>query len=238
MMSWKRRSRSRLPAGRPRPKRMAPPFKLRKISSRRPRSRAPQSELREVLTNLIFNSVDAMPHGGANLFPHAPDGAARAAEVGDTGAGMTDETIRHCLEPFYTTKGEGGSGLGLAMSYGIIKRHGGTISIDSRLREGTIFTIYLPLPDQPIEAVLLPDLKREVCPLRVLVVDDHPGIREIVTAYLAEDRHRVETAADAQEAMDKFRGDRFDLVIIDQAMPEMNGNGLAAMIKRASPTSR
>ena len=71
---------------------------------------------------------------------------------------------------------------------------------------------------------------------RVLVVDDHPGIRDIVSAYLVEDRHTVETAADAQEAIDKFRGEDYDLVIMDQAMPEINGDGLAAMIKRTRPT--
>jgi signal transduction histidine kinase len=193
------------------------------------------SELREVLTNLIFNAVDAMPGGGQLCFRTRQMGRRVRLEVIDTGIGMSDTTLRHCLEPFYTTKGDSGSGLGLAMSYGIIKRHGGTISIDSRLKEGTIFTIYLPVPEQPIEPALSPELKRDVCPLRVLLVDDHPGIREIVSAYLVEDRHRVETAADAQEAMNKFRGEPFDLVIMDQAMPEINGDGLAAMIKRIRP---
>jgi CheY-like chemotaxis protein len=74
-----------------------------------------------------------------------------------------------------------------------------------------------------------------VRPLRVLVVDDHEGIREIVSAYLAEDRHIVETAAGAKEAMEKFRAGRFDLVITDRAMPEISGDELAATIKRLSP---
>jgi CheY-like chemotaxis protein len=200
-----------------------------------PISGAP-SELREVLTNLIFNAVDAMPRGGQLCFRTGHMGQRVRLEVTDTGTGMTNETLRHCLEPFYTTKGDGGSGLGLAMSYGIIKRHGGTISIDSRLKEGTVFTICLPVPEQPIEQERIPELRKEMNPLRVLVVDDHPGIRDIVSAYLVGDRHRVETAADAQEAMDKFRGERFDLVIMDQAMPEINGDGLAAMIKRTHPT--
>jgi signal transduction histidine kinase len=200
-----------------------------------PISGAP-SELREVLTNLIFNAVDAMPRGGQLCFRTRHMGRRVRLEVTDTGTGMSNETIRHCLEPFYTTKGDSGSGLGLAMSYGIIKRHGGTISIDSRLKEGTIFTIYLPVPEQPIEQALAPELRKEMCPLRVLVVDDHPGIREIVSAYLVEDRHKVETAAGAEEAMDKFRDEQFDLVIMDQAMPEINGDGLAAMIKRTHPT--
>jgi signal transduction histidine kinase len=194
------------------------------------------SELREVLTNLIFNAVDAMPRGGKLSFRTRQMGKRVRLEIADTGTGMSNETIRHCLEPFYTTKGAGGSGLGLAMSYGIIQRHGGTINIDSRLKEGTLFTIYLPASERPIEPAISPNLKKEVCPLRVLVVDDHPGILEIVSAYLVEDRHRVETAAGAQEAMIKFCGGRFDLVIMDQAMPEANGNELAAMIKRTDPS--
>jgi signal transduction histidine kinase len=194
------------------------------------------SELREVLTNLIFNAVDAMPLGGQLCFRTRLMGGRVRLEVTDTGTGMTDETVRHCLEPFYTTKGDRGSGLGLAMSYGIIKRHGGAISIDSRLNEGTIFTIYLPVAELPIEPGLGPELRKKICPLRVLVVDDHPGIRDIVSAYLVEDRHTVETAADAQEAMDKFHDEEYDLVIMDQAMPEINGDGLAAMIKRTHPT--
>jgi len=199
-----------------------------------PISGAP-SELREVLTNLIFNAVDAMPRGGQLCFRTRVMGRRVRIEVADTGMGMTNETIRHCMEPFYTTKGDGGSGLGLAMSYGIIKRHGGTIGIDSRLKEGTNFTIYLPVPEQPIAQALLPEPRREVCPLRVLLVDDHPGILEIVSAYLVEDRHRVATAVDAREAMNKFRDERFDLVIMDQAMPDTNGDELAAMIKRIRP---
>jgi len=193
------------------------------------------SELREVLTNMIFNAVDAMPRGGQLCFRTRQKGRRVRLEVTDTGSGMSDQTLLHCLEPFYTTKGDGGSGLGLAMSHGIIQRHGGKLGIKSRLKEGTKFTIDLPAPDEPIELEVAPEFKRPVSPLRVLVVDDHPGIRETVGAYLAEDHHRVETAADGQEAWEKFRRDRFDLVITDRAMPEMNGDKLAAMIKEIDP---
>jgi CheY-like chemotaxis protein len=194
------------------------------------------SELREVLTNLIFNAVDAMPRGGELRFRTRQTGQCVRLEVRDTGLGMTEQTLRKCLEPYYTTKGDGGCGLGLAMSHGIIKRHGGKLSIKSRLKEGTEFTIELPVPEEPIEVVAVPEPMKLVSPLRVLVVDDHPGIREIVSAYLAEDLHRVETAANGREAWEKFRRDRFDLVITDRAMPEINGDRLAAMIKETDPT--
>ena len=191
-------------------------------------------ELREVLTNLIFNAVDAMPKGGRLCLRTRGKRSMIRLEVSDTGTGMTEEVRRNCLEPFFTTKGEPGSGLGLAMSYGIIRRHGGTIAIESTLNKGTTFSISFPVPKealQPSEE----ESERSVRPLHVLVVDDHPGIREIVSAYLAEDRHVVETAGDATEALKKFRADRFDLVITDRAMPETSGDELAASIKEIEP---
>ena len=192
-------------------------------------------ELREVLTNLIFNAVDAMPRGGRILFRTRTVGKSLRMEMSDTGIGMSEETLRNCLEPFFTTKGKRGSGLGLAMSYGIIRRHGGTIAIRSALNKGSTFTINLPVPDEVIQSTDV-EVELTVDPLRILVVDDHPAIREIVSAYLAEDRHTVETAADAREAMTKFRAEHFDLVITDRAMPEISGDELAASIKEIEPT--
>jgi len=191
-------------------------------------------ELREVLTNLILNAIDAMPRGGSMSFRTRQDGQRVRLEMSDTGIGMTEETRRNCLEPFFTTKGDHGSGLGLAMSYGIIRRHGGSIEITSQLNKGATFTIYLPVPTEAIQADSVAAGQR-LQALRVLVVDDQPAIREIVSAYLAEDQHIVETAANAREAMEKFRVDRFDLVITDRAMPEVNGDELAASIKEVQP---
>jgi signal transduction histidine kinase len=198
-----------------------------------PVSGAPD-ELREVLTNLIFNAVDAMPQGGELSFRTSVHRSRVRLEVTDNGTGMSEETLRNCLEPFYTTKGPGGSGLGLAMSYGIIRRHGGTIEIKSKLGKGTTFTIHLPVLKEaaPREHTERP---RAVRPLNILVVDDHPAICEIVSAYLAEDRHVVETAANASEAMEKFQAHNFDLVITDRAMPEISGDELAASIKKIRP---
>lgn len=102
-------------------------------------------ELREVLTNLIFNAVDAMPHGGRLSFRTQGKRHRVKLEISDTGAGMSQETIHKCFEPFFTTKGESGSGLGLAMSYGTIRRHDGTIAVKSRLNKGTAITIFLPI---------------------------------------------------------------------------------------------
>ncbi len=192
------------------------------------------AELREVLTNLIFNAVDAMPKGGQLSFRTRANKKRVRLDVSDTGTGMTEETLRSCLEPFFTTKKNRGSGLGLAMSYGIIRRHGGTIAIKSKLNKGTTFTIQLPVWKDAIPAAH-PEVNRTMRPLSILVVDDHAAICEIVSAYLAEDRHTVETAASAREALEKFRTLHFDLVITDRAMPEMNGDELAASIKEIEP---
>jgi signal transduction histidine kinase len=208
--------------------------RIKKDFGKLPVIAAAPAELREVLTNFIFNAVEAMPRGGRIEFKTRQKRGWVCLEVSDTGKGMTEETRRRCLEPFYTTKGDGGSGLGLAMSYGIIRRHGGTITVESRLNKGSTFTIHLPVPNEPIEPVFS-GLEPAVRSLRVLVVDDHAGIREIVSAYLTEDQHTVETACGAREAMEKFQEAKFDLVITDQAMPDINGNELAASIKRIAP---
>jgi len=193
------------------------------------------AELREVLTNLIFNAVDAMPRGGRLGFHTHKCGDRVRFEISDTGTGMTEETAAKCLEPFFSTKGERGSGLGLAMSYGIIRRHRGTIDIVSKLNQGTTFMIDLPVFDEHEVPVYFRRETEAMQALRVLVVDDHPTIRDIVSAYLAEDCHVVATAGSAREALEKFQRDRFDLVITDHAMPETNGQELAASIKCLEP---
>ena len=195
---------------------------------------AAPAELREVMTNLIFNAVDAMPHGGTLTFRTYDEDGSVTLEVSDTGTGMTEQTRRQCLDPFYTTKGEAGTGLGLSVSYGIVRRHGGTVEVRSRLNHGTTFLLQFPVPDQPL-GIVRTRRSKAVEPLHVLVVDDHAGIREIVSAYLAEDRHTVETAADGVEAMEKFLRTEFDLVITDRAMPRMNGLEFAAKVKRIKP---
>ncbi len=209
-------------------------IKIRKDLCEIPNIAGTSADLREVLTNLIFNAVDAMPRGGRLCLRTRSKRDTVRLEVSDTGSGMTEEVRRNCLEPFFTTKGERGSGLGLAMSYGIIRRHGGRLAIESTLNKGTTFSICFPVPKEALQPFAV-ELERTVRPLRILVVDDHPGIREIVSAYLAEDRHVVETARDATEAMEKFRAELFDLVITDRAMPEVSGDELAASIKEVQP---
>ena len=194
-----------------------------------------EADLREVLTNLIFNAVDAMPNGGIITFrTHADDGFV-AFECSDTGVGMTSVTRERCLEPFFTTKGEQGTGLGLSIAYGIIQRHGGSLDLQSERGKGTTFIIRLPVHvDQPQRPTEL-QLATQPHPLQVLVVEDDALIREIEAEYLACDGHAVETAASGTEGLKKFCSRKFDLVLSDRAMPEMNGDQLAGVIKTMSP---
>lgn len=193
-------------------------------------------ELREVLTNLIFNAIDAMPRGGTIVLRTRGDGGQVVLEVSDTGTGMTEEVRRRCLEPFYTTKGERGTGLGLSMVYGIVQRHQGTIDIRSEVDKGTTFIIRIPQQPvtAPAEAPAPSVMPRQH--LHVLLVDDEAMVRKIIGEYLKIDGHIVEAAEGGRDGLEKFRNGQFDLVMVDRAMPDMNGDQVAAAIRSANPT--
>jgi signal transduction histidine kinase len=195
------------------------------------------AELREMLTNLIFNAVDALPQGGGITVRTRTAGECLVLEVSDTGTGMTEEVRRRCLEPFFTTKGSRSSGLGLAMVYGIVQRHDGSIVIDSGLGRGTRFIITFPV-DHSCAAAPPATPAQPAHPLRILVVDDQPVLCEILAETLARDWHEVTTANHGRTAIEKFGFGNFDLVITDKAMPEMNGDQLAAAVKSRAPETR
>ena len=209
-------------------------------------------ELREMLLCLVSNSLEAMPAGGGTICLRTrAEAGGIVLEVADNGVGMGEETRRYCMEPFYTTKQEVGSGLGLATVYGTVGRHGGAIDWQSAPGVGTTFTVSLPLNGfemaanqgssddeadaQPAVASAVPEN------LRILVVDDQPVLCEILSEYLTGDGHRVETAGDGHEALAKFRGagaGAFQLVITDQIMPGLAGLELAGVIKAEAPEVR
>ncbi|HEX7788055.1 MAG TPA: ATP-binding protein, partial [Methylomirabilota bacterium] len=206
-----------------------------------PRILGSESELRELLTNLIFNAVDAMPEGGTirirTGLRETPAGNGMPQvflEVSDTGTGMTDEVRRRCLEPFFSTKGERGTGLGLPMVFGIVKRHRGTMDIESTVGKGTTFIVVLPADATQAREVQA-RTAAPIGPLSVLVVDDEPIARDVLTEYLTGDGHRVETAVNGREGFEKFKAGKFAVVITDRAMPEMGGDQLAAMVKEHAP---
>lgn len=192
------------------------------------------AELREVVTALIFNAVDAMPLGGkVHLRTRRLDEHV-LIEVTDNGIGMTEEVRRRCLEPFFTTKEGAGSGLGLSVAYGILQRHEGSLEIASKIGGGTTVTVRLPSTlASPADAAAdgPGGQERSGRPLRVLLVEDDPLVREVVSEYLRRDNHEVSTAVTGPEGLAKFGEGSFDLVVTDLALDEMNGERLAVAIK-------
>ena len=201
-----------------------------------PRAAGNEPELREVLTNLIFNAADAMPQGGTLTVRTRPEADRIVLEVSDTGTGMTEEVRQRCLEPFFSTKGERGTGLGLAMVYGTLQRHQGTIDIQSEPGKGTSFLICLPVQTEEKAEGKRREAEALAHPLHILVVEDEPPVRQVVVEYLTGDGHTVEAAANGREGLEKFHAAAwFDVVVTDRGMPDMSGDQLAAAIKRVAP---
>jgi CheY-like chemotaxis protein len=156
--------------------------------------------------------------------------------LGDTGTGMTQEVRQRCLDPFFTTKGQRGTGLGLSVVYGILQRHLDTVNIETELGKGTTFIIRLPAQTaRPLSKLEAPPVDG-VQHLHVLVVDDEAVVRRIVGEYLKIDGHIVEAANSGHDGLEKFRDSRFDLVLVDRAMPDMSGDQVAAAMKSANPS--
>ncbi len=193
------------------------------------------AELREVVTSLIFNAVDAMPQGGDITLRTRRVGEGEVYfEVADTGIGMTEEVRRRCLEPFFTTKDGGRSGLGLSVVYGIVKRHEGALDILTELGGGTTVTVRLPVFQGQPALEKSPQVAGGSGfgrPLKVLVVEDDPSVREVVSEFLRRDDHTVSTAESGREGLEKFGAGGFDLVVTDLALEEMSGQQMAAEIK-------
>jgi len=195
-----------------------------------------ESGLREILTNLILNAVQALPMGGTITLSTAVEADFVRLQVNDTGIGMTDEVRQRCLEPFFTTKSDqGGTGLGLAMANSIVQHHHGTLEIESTLGLGTTITIHLPIPSVKPPAIFLTETSALSHSLAILLVDDQPDLLDVVTEYLTTDGHTVTSATSGIMALTQVRGKKFDLVITDRAMPEMNGEQLAIGIHKLAP---
>ena len=209
---------------------------------------AAEGEIRDALTNLVFNAVDAMPAGGTLTLRTretlTPDGTRRVLlEVADTGIGMDEATRRRCLEPFFTTKGQRGSGLGLAMVYGTVLRHAGDIEIDSTLGLGTCVRLLFPVASAGagLAAPAAHATARPASRKRVLLVDDDPLVLGSLTQILRMDGHEVTTAAGGQAGIDEFaraqaQGEPvYDLVMTDLGMPHVDGRQVAQAVKRLCP---
>ncbi|HLZ07740.1 MAG TPA: ATP-binding protein, partial [Chloroflexota bacterium] len=194
-------------------------------------------ELRQALTNLIFNAVDAMPFGGqitVRTYP-VPGFDSVGLEVTDGGAGMSEDVRLRCLDPFFSTKGAQGSGLGLSVVLGSIRRHDGTLEIESALGHGTTFRITLPcFRSEPTKARETSLVDRH---LRILLVEDDSRVRDVLTLLLIRDDHSVTAASSGTEALTALGTDDFDLVITDRGLPGVGGYEVAAAVKHRSPST-
>jgi CheY-like chemotaxis protein len=148
---------------------------------------------------------------------------------------MTEDVRRRCLEPFFSTKGERGTGLGLSMVFGIVQRHSGSLDLRSEFGKGTTFIITLPLQEAAAETGTAAANHAPIRPLRLLVVEDEAPIRDTLSAILTADGHDVTMASDGVAGLREFNDGVFDLVLSDKAMPGMSGDQMASAIKRVSP---
>lgn len=221
------------------------------------------AELREVLLNLLFNAADAMPNGGRIEIATRPGQKPKTADliVRDTGHGMPESVRARIFEPFYSTKGPKGSGLGLAVAYSIITRRGGQITVESAVDQGTTFTLTLPyVPITVSPAVARPSAEPPVATAkpvsgapppaptpaaisiggaRILVADDEPGLVAIVRQLMQRSGAEVTIAHGGPAALEALRapGANFDVVITDLDMPEVDGWAVAGAVKSHSPST-
>lgn len=209
-----------------------------------------ESEVREALTNLILNAVDALPQGGAiTVRTRAVElpvkdqemNVQTVLEVSDTGVGMDEVTQKRCLEPFFSTKGKRGTGLGLAMVYGVVERHQGKIEIQSKPGQGTTMRLFFPVRklevSQPADMI---ETDEPPPPLYILCVDDEPALRILMREMLERDGHKLEMADGGQAGINAFRAALmrkapFQVVLTDLGMPLVDGHAVARTVKTESP---
>ena len=227
----------------------APIRLVRELDPSLPEVPTADSEVREALTNLVINALDAMPSGGiltvrTHTTPATPDlPPAVCIEVGDTGIGMDELSRQRCLEPYFTTKGEGGTGLGLTMVSLTMRRHGGAVEIDSLLGQGTRMRLIFPVPKTTLPCPTgQPAAALHRAPMRLLLIDDDPTMLRSLSDILGEEGHQVHASKGGREGVEAFaaaveRVEPFDAVITDLGMPDMDGRRVAQAIKAQSPST-
>jgi CheY-like chemotaxis protein len=195
-------------------------------------------ELAKVFTHLIVNAIEAMSKGGKITVRTADTDTGVSAQVVDTGPGMDLKLQERCFRPFFSTK-DGSAGVGLSISRGIVQQHGGRMGIVSEPGHGT--TVFVELPLQSPAQSQRPEEPSPVAPtclnrrLNILLVEDDAWTMDFLADNLKAEGHTVDTASNGLEGLEKYRQAKYDVVITDRAMPEMNGDELARVIKRIYP---
>jgi len=192
------------------------------------------SELREVITNMIFNAIEALPGGGKIEIRTFQKSERVFIQISDTGIGIAEEIRKKIFEPFFTTKPFTNTGLGLSMAYGIIKRFEGEIEVESKVGEGTLFTIILPVEgkkrEEGVSSTIIKGRKAHI-----LVIDDEEFVRSVLSRTLAQVDHQVTLAENGEKGIELFKERKFDMVLTDLGMPGMSGWEVCRMIKEISP---
>ena len=198
----------------------------------------PGYELREILTNLILNAVEAMPEGGRLSIKTAVRESRAVIEVSDTGTGMDEDTKRHIFDPYFTTKEVGSSGLGLSIVYGLVTNAAGKIKVKSHQGYGTTFTITLPCESgtgqkQPERE---DELRSEpLKTLKILAIDDETQIVDLIQLMLKEVGYEVLSCSNSEKAVNIIKNEDFDLVLTDLGMPGISGWEIARTVKKKDP---
>lgn len=188
-------------------------------------------EIRDVILNMIINAVDAMPGGGDIYLSTEENGGYAYIYVQDSGEGIAERINGRILDPFFTTKGEECVGLGLSLSYAIVKRHGGDIEVKSEKGEGTIVTIRLPVEREETEGT--PASRRvRVKNAHILIIEGHQMLRELLSQVLGNKGFKTEKVNNLPEGLNLLRKRDFDLVVADTSVPTSSTAKLVKRVKK------
>jgi len=208
---------------------------------------ADMAEIRQVLTSIALNALDAMPEGGNLTFLTGYDGGRAFCQVADTGSGMSEQVRLRIFDPFFTTKREKGKGFGLSGAYAIVDRHGGEITVESEVGKGTVFTVWLPVASNvvdPLASATRPagpavaSIAKPAPGATILVVDDSEEVREVLRELLSRHGHTVVTVPDGESGLVESDSRRFDLAMLDLGLPGISGLEVAHRLKEQWPATR
>jgi len=194
------------------------------------------SELREMLTNILNNAIEAMPRGGRLTITSRQENDSVVISIEDTGVGIASKVSKRIFEPFYTTKGPQGVGLGLSIAYGVAKRHGGDIRLSSKLGKGSTFTIRLPVTKQRRARQAVSGKAHSVTrKTAALIIDDDKAVGEVLSEILESDGYNVDLASSGEEGLALAQQKVYAVVITDLGMPGMSGRDVARAVNTLKP---
>jgi len=193
------------------------------------------SELREALTNIVFNAIDAMPSGGRLTLATGCEDDRVVCSITDTGVGMAEEVRQRIFDPYFTTKGERGTGLGLSVVYGIVTRHGGDLDVRSEPGRGATFVIRFPLARDAAEEPAATLRPRSIRRGHILVIDDEKEVGDVLWDLLTREGHDVAVCAESESGLARLECEAWDLVITDLGMPGVSGWEIARHVKLRHP---